>query len=474
MPQPTPNAAREPSADFPSTVQGKSARNAIRLILIAGFGGLIAIIVAGGLYSLKIARQIQSRSSELRADFVSRQRTLEDLRSELFESGNVFRDYILEDTDEKAAASLRSDVENMRSDMDSELNAYSQSLRLADKPVFQKLSGELDTYWSALSPALAWNAAQRKARGEAFLDQEVIPRRANLLDIASEIEQVNEQALQEEEADINATFLKAENTLRLIVVIGSCIGLVLAGVTGWYTLHLENISERRFEQSVLARNELKKLSARLVDAQESERRAISRELHDEVGQSLSSLLMEIDGLAMRPGESTAREPLHKLRNLAQGALNVVRDMSLLLRPSMLDDLGLVPALEWQAREVSRRTGIVARVTEHGVSEGLADEYKTCIYRIVQEALNNASKHAQANKIDIQVRQEPSRILLTIQDNGAGFDPRRVRGMGLMGIAERVDRLDGKFRIESQPGAGTLLRIELPLSAVRLSSGQGVT
>ena len=182
--------------------------------------------------------------------------------------------------------------------------------------------------------------------------------------------------------------------------------------------------------------------------------------------------MEIDNLSIANSgaDSPAPPELQKLRGLAQTSLHVVRDMSLLLRPSMLDDLGLVPALQWQAREVSRRTGLDVSVVEENVSDNLSDEYKTCIYRVVQEALNNASKHSQAKNVAVVVKQEPRRVLLTIQDNGVGFDARRVRGLGLLGVAERVNRLRGRLQVDSRPGSGTVLRVTLPLDAQPALSG----
>src|SRR5262249_21524519 len=161
--------------------------------------------------------------------------------------------------------------------------------------------------------------------------------------------------------------------------------------------------------------ELKQLSARLVDAQEQERRAISWELHDEVGQSLSALLLEAGNLAAAAPEANGgfRQHLENIRQLAQNSVNAVRNMSLLLRPSMLDDLGLVPALEWQVREVSKRTGLLVHLVEENVSDALPEEYKICVYRLVQEALNNCSRHAEARSAKIFVRQESKCLLLTI-------------------------------------------------------------
>ena len=137
-------------------------------------------------------------------------------------------------------------------------------------------------------------------------------------------------------------------------------------------------------------------------------------------------------------------------------------MALLLRPSMLDDLGLVAALDWQGREVSRRSDAEVQVDAEGVSAGLPDEYKTAIYRLVQEALHNAARHARANNIRVSVRQSGDRINVEVTDDGAGFDPQRTRGMGILGMEERAKRLGGTMSIESRPGAGTTLRFELPV------------
>jgi signal transduction histidine kinase len=139
-------------------------------------------------------------------------------------------------------------------------------------------------------------------------------------------------------------------------------------------------------------------------------------------------------------------------------------MALLLRPSMLDDLGLVPALQWQAREVSKRTGMRVDIAAQNVSDHVSEEHKTCIYRVVQEALNNCSKHAGAHMVRVTVREEKARLLLAIQDDGRGFESQIERGLGILGMEERVTHLHGSFHVDSKPGEGTLLSIELPLNA----------
>jgi signal transduction histidine kinase len=204
-----------------------------------------------------------------------------------------------------------------------------------------------------------------------------------------------------------------------------------------------------------------------VQAQETERRALSRELHDEVGQSLSAVLVELRNMSMGLGlrsEEQSRGQVEVIKGLVESTVRVVRNMALLLRPSMLDDLGLVPALRWQAREVSKQTSMDVSVATESVSDQLPDEYKTCVYRVVQEALHNCSRHSQATTVRIRVHQHPKGLTLSIQDDGQGFDVDLSKGLGLLGIEERVSRLGGTCKVHSRRASGTILAIELPFNS----------
>ena len=144
-------------------------------------------------------------------------------------------------------------------------------------------------------------------------------------------------------------------------------------------------------------------------------------------------------------------------------MRTVRNMALLLRPSMLDDLGLVPAVEWYAREISRQRAIQVKVHAENVSEDLRDEVKVCVYRVIQEALNNAQRHAQSKKVIVDLSQSRDALRVKITDDGSGFDTKHTRGMGLLGMEERVKRLNGAIRVDSRPNAGTTIDVELPLA-----------
>jgi signal transduction histidine kinase len=132
---------------------------------------------------------------------------------------------------------------------------------------------------------------------------------------------------------------------------------------------------------------------------------------------------------------------------------------------MLDDLGLIPALEWQAREVARRSGMKVVVKAENVADTLPDEMRTCIYRVVQEALSNVSRHSSAKSAVVTVRQDQDSLVLSVEDDGSGFDPEKTRGLGMLGMEERVRQLGGHLEVSSATGKGTVLRVTLPVHII---------
>ena len=289
-----------------------------------------------------------------------------------------------------------------------------------------------------------------------------------ILLISYQIGAINESQLSAGKVEVEGIFRQSRRRLAITIGLTIGLGLLLASFSIRKILGLESETAQHFREMALARKELQQLSARLVEAQESERRSISRELHDEVGQALTGVLVEMANLStsIRTGDTRAVEAkAGEIKKLIENSISVVRNMALLLRPSMLDDLGLVPALEWQAREVSKRSGLRIGVEADGVFEELSEEHKTCVYRVVQEALHNIVQHAGARNVKVTVRQQQAHLHLAIEDDGKGFEARRERGMGLLGIQERVSHLGGSFAVASEPGHGATLNIMLPLSRI---------
>jgi signal transduction histidine kinase len=450
---------------------GRAFFRSSRMALVAGFGGLISIMALAGIDALRSLQQFRNNDDLIRRRFLSQNHVLNDIRSDVYVSGTYVRDYLLEPDLERAEA-YRAELEDVRKHMEAALESYGREVAPPEAQHFITLRTKLTDYWETLTPIFKWDTAERRRSGYAFLRDEVFPRRQDMLAIADQIANINEQQLNAGNGQVVGLLLKFQDRLVITLVAALALGLGLAALSMFRILKLEAQVHARYEEAAEARSELKGLSARLVQAQETERRALSRELHDEVGQSLSAVLIELRnlsvGLATKSKEHLT-EHVDTIKSLVEGTIRVVRNMALLLRPSMLDDLGLVPALKWQAREVSKRTSMDVSVAAEFASDDFPDEYKTCIYRVVQEALHNVSNHAHASSVRIRVQQEQDRLTLSIQDDGQGFDSKQVKGLGLLGIHERVTRLGGRCAVHTAPGSGTVLSVELPFTAP-LSSG----
>jgi signal transduction histidine kinase len=231
-----------------------------------------------------------------------------------------------------------------------------------------------------------------------------------------------------------------------LLVIG--VGMLVAWTAARRLLHLEN--------------QARALSAQLVQVQEQERRAIARELHDGIAQTLSTLLLDVGKAGRLEDNAEIKARLLAIGGQADGIVDAVRSLALSLRPSMLDDLGLVPALEWQAREVGRRSGLDVQVRAEESAGELPETHRTCIYRIAQEALQNCVRHAGAKHVRVGLERGRHAVVLRVEDDGRGFRPTRVRGLGLLGMEERTAQLGGRLVVRSEPGRGTTLAAEIPL------------
>jgi signal transduction histidine kinase len=427
-----------------------------------GFAGLLLLMAVLAVDSGRLLRNVASTSATLRHESRERDALLDQLRTDIYHSGTVVRDYLLE-LDDARAHEHKVELERVRARIDETLKAYGAKVPESERAAFDGLRNYVQSYWKSLAPSLGWTTADRRKQGERFLRDVVIPLRRQGVELARQVTLLNERDLDAGEKRLLEVQANFRRRTTIISVLALALGGILAGVIIGRVQRLERQAEARFKDVEEARRELRKLSDRLVSAQEEERRNLSHELHDQVGQAMSAMLVELGRLDTAPADGKAhRERLASVRRMAEESVGMVRNMALLLRPSMLDDLGLIPALKWQAREVTRRTGLKVKMIADEIPEDLLDSHRTCLYRVVQEALNNCAKHSQATHVRVIVRQEAEGLSASVQDDGVGFDPDQEKGMGLLGMEERVGRLGGQFSVESQPGKGTVLSVRIPL------------
>jgi signal transduction histidine kinase len=329
----------------------------------------------------------------------------------------------------------------------------------SQKPRILALQQGLKEYWSSIQQSLV---SPRTPRGEQSLFSELESQPEKVLDLAGQIDSLNQASLAHEEEEIEAQQTKLREfaiaaTLTLLLL--ECVVAVFSTA---YMARLDNVSQAERNRAEKAEQELRRLSNQLVRVQEEERKTISRELHDEVGQLLTGLRMELGTLSNSDPDEEFRERLASVKQLAEACLRSVRDLALLVRPSMLDDLGLEPALHWQAKEFSRRYGIPVSVNVEGRLDGLPEALRLCLYRAIQEAMTNCGKHADANQVTIIVKQDETQVIASVHDDGRGFDAfSQTPGLGLMGMTERVRALKGRMSVDSEPGGGTSICVELP-------------
>jgi two-component system sensor histidine kinase UhpB len=228
---------------------------------------------------------------------------------------------------------------------------------------------------------------------------------------------------------------------------------------------------RTFNEMLETIDEANRLRAtQILNAMEEERKRIARELHDETSQVLTSLLISLAILEESITTPEARARIGDTRRLAHQTLRAIRNLSIDLRPSALDDLGLLPALRWYVKEYQQKFTIDVDLQATAFKERLPTDVETALYRIIQESLTNVAKHAHAHKVSVVLREDAVAVYATIGDDGIGFDaeqlqktpgPGQERGWGLVGMHERASLLDGSLTIDSQSGSGTIVRVYIP-------------
>ncbi len=232
----------------------------------------------------------------------------------------------------------------------------------------------------------------------------------------------------------------------------------------------ETTSSQLLEKSRHMQEELKHLSRRLLSAQEEERKRISRELHDVIAQTLTGINLRLATLTLQSTASTKdlQQKIAITQRLVEKSVDIVHRFARDLRPSVLDDLGLIPALRSHIKSFEKQTGIRVAFTAFSAVEKLDGAARTALFRVAQESLTNVSRHAKASRVELSIRKHGGTVCMRIHDNGKGFEaeegPASARNrnrLGLLGMRERVEMVGGTFCVESAPGRETTIRVEIP-------------
>ena len=440
----------------------------LRTPVFVGFGLVGGIWLFAGYYFTTRMAELERRSREINGRYTRAQDLLSTARSQILMGSVYVRDALM-DPNPATADEYRRQLEESYRTADEALRGYVPVLDVpGEHERIVRLRGELDDFRRTLLEVLTTDSRLWPAEARALLRHRIMPKREGVIHLSEEMQSLNRSAFVQQQTEIGALYRATQRRVWQSFGFAVAGSLGIAMLATLYAGRLERRIEEQRAKDVETTRDLQRLSSQLLTAQEEERRTIARELHDEVGQVLTAIKVELS-IAQRAIEAAGvrADTLSGARAITDGALHTVRDLSHLLHPSMLDDLGLASAVEWYLKGYGRRHGIKIDLLQDRMGERLAADTEAAIYRIVQEALTNVAKHAQATRCRVYLQRLTNTLLVTIEDDGVGFDPAALggaagpRGLGLVGIRERVAQLRGQLRLESAPGKGTRLTVEVP-------------
>ena len=443
-------------------------RLTIRTVLLAGFGLMLGLWLFAGYQVTQRVGQAHRNSAGIGTRYQQSQELLASVRAQVLEASVLLRDALL-DSDVTAQAQHRQGIEKAYAAIDMRLKQYVPFLdSAAERERVDRLRSEIREFRVASDEVLATDSSRWPTEARTLL-RRFMPKRESAIRISDEVQALNRAAFIDQQQQITQT--QAEMQRQVWTVFGAA--LAISFVIGWFVSRhaasLESRLTRQNEREERIASDLQRLSARLIHAREEEQRRIARELHDDVGQALSAVKVQLavaERRIERMGATSAL--LADAQTSADTALHSVRDLSRLLHPSALDDLGLVAALESLVADFRRRHQIAIDFVHEGPDRRLHAETERAVYRIVQEGLTNIARHSEATGGTVRLAIDSATVHVRIEDNGVGFDvadverPGKRRGLGLLSIRERVTGLRGDVRIESAAGSS---RIEVDLPAV---------
>jgi signal transduction histidine kinase len=440
-------------------------RVSMRAALAAGFAVTVGLWLYTGYDFAQRIETVQQEAAAIAARYTRSQELLSSVRTQVLLNSVRVRDALLD----PQPAQLQDDrrrIEASVAAMKAALADYEPIVATGNDAAIAGLADELEQFRHSSLDVLADAAGKTPAEIRDALNRHISPRRDAALRISEEIQALNRAAFIRQQADVDLVHREAGLRSRDRLGVALVIGLGVLLMTSLYAGRLEARLRAQLDRDARISNELQQVAAKVLNAQEEERRRIARELHDEVGQALTAIRVELD-VAERTIEAAggSAAPLAEAQRITDGALQTVRNVTQLLHPSALDDLGLSAVLEASLRRLARQD-IRGELRQVNVPPRLSREIELAAYRIVQEGLTNVARHSQARWCLVRLTGLDGRLLVEVEDDGIGFvedidRPIVARGLGLVSIRERAARLGGSFSIASGDRGGTRLVVTLP-------------
>jgi signal transduction histidine kinase len=442
-------------------------RSSIRTVLILGFALVLGLWAAWGIQLVRALQEIERNAANVHASYVRGEQTLSRVRTNVLLGSIYLRDALIASGTDQHEAS-RQELARLRDDIEQRFRDYVRDVASeAEREHWARLQRELTGYWTSREMALTERNIRGPVEAAALLRNRVAPGRETVLQIIDQLGTLQAVANERQQSEARARYDAIRTRLVSIGSVTLLLAVVVAVLASGHAHRLEQRIEQQRRNEQHNREDLERLSASLVDVQEKERRNLARELHDEVGQALTALKMDI-GIALRSElQPRAKSALEEAKDIAETTLRGVRDLSQLLHPSTLDDFGLPATMSAYLRNFSQRTGIRAQLAET-LDDRVTPELEVCVYRIAQEALNNVAQHSGATACTVAVSAGDGILRLVVEDNGRGIGIAPIalprHGLGLIGMRERAQAFGGTFTIDKRIEGGTRLVVSVPFQA----------
>jgi signal transduction histidine kinase len=442
----------------------KTQAQSIWPVSVFGLGFMLLIMGLTGVASIQETRRIHQQILSVEDSYRHIENVVEGIRADTSGADILRRDRLLDSS--VASQDYARRLKGLRSRTDADLERLRALRPQQESRVFERLEVALRDYWDTAVAEFQESPLKNKT---ASVRDQFASQSKKIFAVTEELGKLNEENFEARRRELSRAVENLQNDIWETMLTALCLGAIIAGASIFRISSLEKESAEYQTATKQAEKQLRQLSQQLVSSQEQERKALSRELHDEIGQLLTALRMELGNLERSRVASGGEADTHleQAKKLAETTLKTTRDIAMGLRPAMLDLLGLGPALEWQTREYSRRYKTPIQLDVAGDLRDLPDPHRTYLYRIVQEGLTNCARHAQAKNIRVSLKDANGQLAVTVEDDGVGFDQHGgvSYGLGLLGITERVRELCGKIAIQSEPGKGTRLEVMLPRETV---------
>jgi signal transduction histidine kinase len=456
------------SRDTSPPAQHVRPTSTIRGALIAGFAVVFGLWTLSGYELVRRLRDVEQKTAAEYQAAIRGERVLSTVRTNVLLGSIYIRDALI-DNRTMPREYYRDELSEIRVEVERMLPAYLNDVSSdEERQHWQELQRQLQQFWKSREMVLVPEGPLATFEAASILRRRVVPTRQTILEIVDRISELQRLSQRRHELEISTLYAELRNRLLMIGTLAFVMGVAVAMFATRHVAGLEGEIERQRRAERHTRRELERLSARLVTVQEEERRSLARELHDEVGQALTAIKMDVS-VALRGADSQSRErsSLEDARAIAENTLQSVRDLSQLLHPSVLDDFGLPETLTAYLRSFSKRTGIQADFVQHAMTARLAPDTEVCIYRIVQEALTNVARHSGARRVRVTLERTDDALTLLVEDDGRGIEASgggetTSGGLGLVGMRERAQAVGGSFAIRSQPGQGTKIQVLIPI------------